>query len=95
MTDQHTYTRHSDVQNWVTNRNGIPAIARVRNRLGEELAQLKLSFEKPDKASHERQDDGMSPCAWTAWLAEFYRQQLALKVDDTDDFELIGRNYAN
>ena len=93
MTQPQTLTRHRDIQNWVTDRNGIPAIARVRNRFGEERAQLKLSFQKPDKIQHDSQDDGMSPCAWAAWLAEFDRQRLALRVDEVeDDFELIDRH---
>jgi hypothetical protein len=38
----------------------------------------------------------MSPCSWTAWLAELDRQQLALKVDPAaDKFELVERNAAN
>jgi hypothetical protein len=96
MTQIHTLTRHRDIQNWVTDRHGIPAIARVRNRFGEERAQLKLSFQKRIKQRMESQDDGMSPCSWTAWLAELDRQQLALKVDLTaDDFELVDRSQAN
>lgn len=96
MTDIHTLTRHRDIQNWVTDRHGIPAIARVRNRFGEERAQLKLSFEKQNKAKLESQDDGMSPCSWTAWLAELDRQQLALQVDmGADGFELVERRTAN
>ncbi|WP_240231137.1 hypothetical protein [Devosia lacusdianchii] len=96
MTQIHTLTRHRDIQNWVTDRHGIPAIARVRNRFGEERAQLKLSFQKRSKARMESQDDGMSPCSWTAWLAELDRQQLALKVDlAADDFELVERREAN
>ncbi len=96
MTEMHTLTRHRDIQNWVTDRHGIPAIARVRNRFGEERAQLKLSFEKRRKDQPGSQDDGMSPCSWTAWLAELDRQQLALKVDAAaDDFELVERREAN
>lgn len=90
-----TLTRHRDIQNWVTDRHGIPAIARVRNRFGEEHAQLKLSFERRRKQRMESQDDGMSPCSWTAWLAELDRQQLALKVDlGADYFELVDRRSA-
>ena len=93
MTQLHTLTRHRDIQNWVTDRHGIPAIARVRNRFGEERAQLKLSFQKAKKADIESQDDGMSPVSWTAWLAELDRQHLALKVDPAADaFELVERN---
>lgn len=96
MTDTHTLTRHRDIQNWVTDRNGIPAIARVRNRFGEVHSQLKLSFQKRRKEQLESQDDGMSPCSWTAWLAELDRQQLALKVDlAADDFELVERRDSN
>lgn len=96
MTQLHTLTRHRDIQNWVTDRHGIPAIARVRNQFGEEHAQLKLSFQKRAKRQMESQDDGMSPCSWTAWLAELDRQQLALKVDPAaDEFELIERHEAN
>jgi len=92
MTQSHTLTRHRDIQNWVTDRHGIPAIARVRNRFGEERAQLKLSFDRAQKASPVALDDGMSPCSWTAWLAELDRQHLALKVDPAADaFELVDR----
>ncbi len=96
MTQLHTLTRHRDIQNWVNDRHGIPAISRVRNQFGEERAQLKLSFQKRAKRQIESQDDGMSPCSWTAWLAELDRQQLALKVDPmADDFELVERREAN
>lgn len=96
MTHIHTLTRHRDIQNWVTDRQGIPAIARIRNRFGEERAQLRLSFQRREKDQLQSQDDGMSPCSWTAWLAELDRQQLALKVDlSADDFELVERREAN
>ena len=92
MTYQQTLTRHGDIRSWVINRNGTPAVVRVHDRLGEVHAQLKLSFQKAKKADIESQDDGMSPCSWTAWLAELERQQLALKVDlGADDFELVER----
>lgn len=98
MTQIHTLTRHRDIQNWVTDRQGIPAIARVRNRFGEERSELKLSFERNRnaKADMAQLDDGMSPCSWTAWLAELDRQQLALKIDlGADGFELVERRTAN
>src|SRR5690606_3867509 len=96
MNRSQTLTRHRDIQNWVTDRHGIPAIARIRNRFGEERAQLKLSFQKRIKRQIESQDDGMSPVSWTAWLAELDRQQLALKVDPAaDDCELVDRSQAN
>ena len=54
MTQLHTLTRHRDIQNWVTDRHGIPAISRVRNQFGEEHAQLKLSFQKRAKRQIEK-----------------------------------------
>ncbi len=96
MTQIHTLTRHRDIQNWVTDRHGSPAIARVRNRFGELRSQLRLSFQRSEKKQVEALDDGMSPCSWTAWLAELDRQQLALKVDlQADDFELVERREIN
>lgn len=95
-----TLTGHRDIQNWVADRNGIPAIARVRNRFGEERAQLKLRFAragKPGSAGDQTDDaTGLSPCSWTAWLAELDRQDLALKVDtEADGCELVQRGVAN
>ena len=98
MSEVHTLTRHRDIQNWVTDRQGIPAIARVRNRFGELHSQLKLSFERSESAKPDLagQDDGMSPCSWTAWLAELDRQQLALKISGAEDaFELVERHTSN
>ena len=95
MSDDHTMTRHRDIQNWVTDRQGIPAIARVRNRFGELQTRLRLKFGKPNaRPDLMGLDDGMSPCSWTAWLAELDRQQLALKVSDreVEAFELVERN---
>ena len=92
MTTLRTLTRHRDIQNWVTDRQGIPAIARVRNRFGEERAQLKLSFQRRRTLQAGSESEGMSPCSWTAWLAELDRQQLALRVDPVaDDCELVER----
>ena len=95
MTDVHTLTRHRDIQNWVTDRQGIPAMTSVRNSFGEVRAQLRLRFAQRDKVKADlaSQDDGLSPCSWTAWLAELDRQQLALKIagSDANGFELVER----
>ncbi|WP_156458293.1 hypothetical protein [Devosia epidermidihirudinis] len=94
MNNVHTLTRHRDIQAWVTNRRGGPAIARIRDRFGEERAELKLSFDRNARNTGDmaRADDGISPCSWTAWFAELDRQQLALKIDpDVDAFELVQR----
>ncbi len=92
MKQAHMLTRHRDIQNWVTDRSGRPAIARVRDRFGEERAQLKLRFAQQ---SEGRVDAGMSPCSWTAWLAELDRQNLALRVEPTGDCELVSRQAMN
>lgn len=93
MTHAHMLTRHRDIQNWVNDRNGTPAIARVRNRFGEFRSQLKLRFEK--SYAEGALDAGMSPCSWTAWLAELDRQQLALKIEPTGNCELVSRQAMN
>jgi len=96
MSTDKTLTRHRDIQNWVADRHGIPAIARVRNRFGEERAQLKLRFARADKPEEGGEVGELSPCSWTAWLAELDRQQLALRIGpDTDGFELVERHTAN
>lgn len=92
MTQAHMLTRHRDIQNWVNDRNGTPAIARVRNRFGEERAHLKVRFAKQEEG---QLDAGMSPCSWTAWLAELDRQQLALRVEPTGDYALVSRQAMN
>jgi hypothetical protein len=92
MTQAHMLTRHRDIQNWVTDRHGKPAIARVRDKFGESQAQLKLRFSKDAEG---REDIGMSPCSWTAWLAELDRQQLALRVEPTGDCQLVSRQTMN
>ena len=99
MTDTHTLTRHRDIQNWVTDRRGLPAIARIRDRFGDAKARLCLSFTKSRAAPLETpgQDDGMMPVSWNAWLAELDRQHLALKVSEqaAPDFEFVSRQTLN
>ena len=92
MSATHTVTRHSDIQSWVTDRHGTPAVARIRNRYGEEKAKLLLRFVRSQGGTV---DDGMSPCSWTAWLAELDRQQLALMVEPNGRFELVPRAQMN
>lgn len=92
MSATHTLTRHSDIQSWVTDRMGIPAVARIRNRFGEEKSKLLLRFVRSQGGLT---DDGMSPCSWTAWFAELDRQQLALKVTQAGDCELVPRAAVN
>ncbi|AKR57483.1 hypothetical protein GCM10011321_36360 [Youhaiella tibetensis] len=94
MKDTHVLTRHSDIQNWVSARNGLPAIAKVRNHLGMEQSQLHLRFSRPRRTpvTTPSLDDGMSPCSWSAWLAELDRQHLALRVStNASNYELVDR----
>lgn len=96
----HTLTRHRDIQSWVSDHRGTPAIRRIRNRFGEMESKLELTFASP-KARPEygmpRVDDGLSPVSWTAWLAELDRKHLALKVSDRNnpDFEFVERRELN
>lgn len=98
MNDKHMLTRHRDIQNWVTDRRGMPAIARIRDDFGGMKSRLSLSFGKrPFPHSEASLDDGVSPCSWNAWLAELDRQHLALKVSSQDPakFELVDRKELN
>jgi len=96
MNHTQTLIRHRDIQNWVTARHGMPAIARVPNSMGEMRARLALSFSKARArpTSMPSIDDGLSPVSWSAWLAELDRQHLALKVSNqkSPDFEFVERD---
>lgn len=92
MTTNHMLTRHRDIRDWVIQRRGMPAIARVPDRTGTVRAQLKLRFARDDGATDET---GLSPCSWTAWLAELDRQELALRVEPTGQCELVSRAHMN
>ncbi|HEV7278014.1 MAG TPA: hypothetical protein VGN80_17170 [Devosiaceae bacterium] len=99
MKIKHTLTEHREIRNWVADRKGMPAIRRIPNHLGEVRARLALSF--PQRHTTPKtppvQDDGISPCSWSAWLAELDRQKLALKVVDGKQpaFEFIERRELN
>lgn len=99
MKNRQTLTEHQAIRNWVANRKGMPAIRRIPNRLGEVRSRLALNFPHPHAApaGMPTQDDGISPCSWSAWLAELDRQKLALKVLDEKqpDFEFIERKELN
>ncbi len=99
MTSTHTLTRHKDIQDWVSGRSGLPAIARVRNTFGEVRAKLGIRFNKrtspAEMDTKSVADEGLSPVSWTAWLAELDRQGLALKVGNDGDYELVARRELN
>ena len=98
MTHAHTLTRHRDIQAWVSDRRGMPAMVRGPNKFGEMRAKLALRFEAMGRpTSLPEVDQGASPVSWTAWLAELDSQQLALRVFDGDetDYELIERKALN
>lgn len=99
MSSTHTLTNPRDIQKWVTARQGMPAIARVRDRMGDMRSRLALRFERHRSAPAGQitVDDGISPCSWTAWLAELDRQHLALRVSSArpGEYELIERKDLN
>ncbi len=99
MRDTHTLTRHRDIQNWVATHNGTPAIVRERDSLGSVHPRLALRFARARRTMTQTpgMDDGITPCSWTAWLAELDRQQLALKVLDAEkpDYEFVARRDLN
>jgi len=93
-----TLVRHSDIQNWVSARRGQPAIRQVIDRLGQANASLDLAFALEHAPTETPGvDSGMSPCSWTAWLAELDRQRLALKVADGKQpiYEFVPRGRQN
>jgi hypothetical protein len=97
MTDTpvtHTLTRHRDIQAWVSDRKGLPAIRRVPDSTGSVRARLAIRFANraaPSAKPAPSIDDGMMPVSWTAWLAELDRQGLALKVINQEQFEFVER----
>lgn len=98
MAQAHTLTRHRDIQAWVSDRRGMPALVRAHNKFGEMRAKLALRFEKMGRPEGmPAVDQGASPVSWSAWLAELDRQQLALRVSENGDteYELIERKSLN
>jgi hypothetical protein len=98
MTHAHTLTRHKDIQDWVVERRGLPAMVRSPNRFGEWRARLALRFERPGRPAEMPQiDQGASPISWAAWLAELDRQQLALRVSENGEteYEFVERKTLN
>jgi hypothetical protein len=90
MNDIHRLTRHRDIQSWVSDRKGVPAIKRVPDALGTVRARLEIRFARA-KGPPAPLDESVSPVSWSAWLAEFDRQGLVLKVDGQKHFEFVER----
>ena len=67
-THTHTLTRHRDIQNWVSDRKGLPAIRRIPDGTGTVRARLAIRFDRPLGAprSLTSLDDGIMPVSWTA-----------------------------
>ena len=98
MTHAHTLTRHRDIQAWVADRNGMPAMVRGHNSFGELRSRLAIRFRSISKPEGmPGVDQGAMPVSWTAWLAELDRQQLALRVSENGEteYELIERKSLN
>jgi len=90
--NSHTLVEHHDIQEWIIARHGQPALRRVPDTMGRISARLTIHFGGPATPTETpTQDDGMSPCSWTAWLAELDRQNLALRVGDRSGFEFVDR----
>ncbi|MEO8759166.1 MAG: hypothetical protein ABI398_15600 [Devosia sp.] len=73
-------------------------MVRVHDNLGEMRSRLALRFERMGKPQGmPTVDQGAMPVSWNAWLAELDRQQLALRVSDSDEteYELIERKSLN
>lgn len=76
-------TDHRDIRTWVEARHGRPALRHVLTKSGGVEARLAIRFRRQEAPLFvPGQDDGMSPCSWTAWMAELDRQHLALEVSD-------------
>ncbi|MDR3471819.1 MAG: hypothetical protein P4M09_09045 [Devosia sp.] len=96
MNHTQTLVHHTDIQNWVTARHGMPAFARIA---GQTCGRLALSFGHPQErpTAAPALDDGISPVSWHTWLAELDRQRLALKVSilNNAEFEFVERDDHN
>ncbi len=79
-------TGHRDIRRWAEARRAQPALALALGRNGELRRRLALRFsmQAPSPTDPAAENEGMTPCSWTAWLAELDRQNLALKVRDVD-----------
>ena len=98
MTHAHTLTRHRDIQAWVADRHGMPAMISAHDKFGSMRSRLALRFDNRGRPQGmPTVDQGASPVSWAAWLAELDRQQLALRVSDEGetDYELIERKSLN
>jgi hypothetical protein len=98
MTHAHTLTRHRDIQAWVSDHKGMPAMQAQHTAFGEFRARLALKFDRPARPrGMPAVDQGASPISWSAWLAELDRQQLVLRVFDGEaaEYELIDRKSLN
>ena len=98
MTQAHTLTRHRDIQAWVAQRHGLPAMVSTHDSHGEVRARLALRFGRLARpGAMPVVDQGASPVSWAAWLAELDRQQLALRVSASGepDYEFVERKTLN
>lgn len=99
MEDAQMLTSHREIQSWVARHRGMPAISRSPDTLGSMRSRLSLRFDRSRlrPTAGPSVDDGISPCSWSAWLAELDRQQLALKVSggQSPDYEFVARRDLN
>ena len=94
--DDHTLVTHGDIQKWVSAHHGQPAIKRVPDPTGQVRSRLTLTFSRRTAPENmPGMDEGLSPVSWSAWLAELDRQNLALRIETEDRFELIDKRELN
>ena len=87
MTDAHTLTRHRDIQNWVAERHGLPAMTQAPNSFGEMRARLALRFDRPARpVDMPATDQGVSPVSWNAWRTSSNPPGLAMKTRNATMF---------
>lgn len=88
MHKKHTLVTDGDVRRWVENRAGQPALKPLRDDEGRIIPRLAVRFSGRDHVPVAGESEGLSPCSWTQWLAEFDRQQLALRVSPEQPVEI-------
>ena len=98
MTDAHTLTRHRDIQAWVAERHGLPAVMRAPQPFRRDARASRAAVRPAGRpVGMPAIDQGASPVSWSAWLAELDRQQLALRVSENGEteYELVERKTLN
>ena len=73
MHKKHTLVTHREIRHWVETRAGQPALRPLRDEEGRIVPRLALRF-VGQGTGVRGESEGLSPCSWTQWLAEFDQQ---------------------